>query len=163
MRMRTMVGQARRVLSLVALLSVPASRVVAQREHSPSGVKVGLQLGIGTLVTPVAFVVGGLGSKWVARQAGATEAQESQVAYFGAWGLAGLTTAAIPPLLVRGGNYPTALAGTLAGGAAAGVMVWAGRAMFHDKAGCGVLCTSWGIVAFALPATGATFWYNRSR
>ena len=163
MRMRTEGGQARRLLSLVALLCVPASRAVAQRERSPGGVKIGLQVGVGMVVSPVAFVVGGLATKWVARHAGASEALESRVAYFGAWGLAGLATAAVPPLLVRGGNYPAALAGAVAGGVGAGAMVWAGHAMFRDGARCGILCTSWGVAAFALPATGATLWYNRSR
>jgi hypothetical protein len=151
------------MLSLVVFLSLPARGAIGQQERSPSGVKVGLQIGAGTIVAPVAFVVGGLATKWVVRHAGANEVQESRAAYAGAWGMTGLATAAVPPLLVRGGNYPAALAGTAIGGAAAGVMVWAGRTLFHENARCAVLCTSWGIVTFALPAAGATLLYNRSR
>ncbi|MEP7347994.1 MAG: hypothetical protein ABI877_22185, partial [Gemmatimonadaceae bacterium] len=76
---------------------------------------------------------------------------------------AGLATAAIPPLMVRGGSYPAAVGGVAIGAGAAALMVKSGRAMFRDDAHCGVLCTTWGLAAFALPATGATLLYNRSR
>ena len=163
MRMRARVGKEISRLALLALLGVPATSVLAQREPAPSGVKVGLQITSGTVVAPLAFVAGGLATKWFARRAGAGEPRESSLAYVGAWTLAGLATAAMPPLLVHGGNYPAALAGTAVGGAAAGVMVVAGRAMFHNNAHCGVVCTTWGIATFALPATGAALAYNRSR
>ncbi len=152
-----------RGLSLTVLLGTPATLALAQRQPAPSGLKVGLQVVTGTVVAPVAFVAGGLATKWVARRIGASEQQESSVAYVGAWSLAGIATAAVPPLMVRGGTYPAALVGTALGGAAAGLVILAGRRMFRDDAQCGVLCTSWGLVSFALPATGATLLYNRSR
>ena len=152
-----------RGLTMAALIALSTTRALAQREPTPSGVKVGAQVVTGTVVAPVAFVAGGLSTKWVARHLGANEARESSLAYVGAWTLAGLATAGVPPLIVHGGNYPAALAGTAIGGAAAGVMVWSGRVMFHNSAHCGVLCTTWGIATFALPATGAALAYNRSR
>lgn len=165
MRMKTAVGQALRTTAMTVLIavSIPAMPAGAQRQPTPSGVKVGAQIATGTLVAPVAFVAGGLGTKWVARHLGADEARESRLAYFGAWTLTGLATAGVPPLIVKGGNYPSALAGTVVGGAAATAMVAAGRVMFHNQEHCGVICTTWGIATFALPATGATLGYNRSR
>jgi hypothetical protein len=135
----------------------------AQQENGPSGVRVTAQIVTGTVIAPVAFVAGGLAARNIAQRAGASERTAERVAYVGAWALAGLGTSVVPPLLLRGGNYPASLAGTAAGGAAAAVAVWMGRQLFHGRAHCGVICTTFGIATFALPAAGATVVYNRSR
>ncbi len=144
----------------VFLLSSP---VGAQRSSDPSGVRVGAQIVTGTVVAPLAFVAGGLAARALAVRAGASEDGARNAAYIGAWTLAGVGTSIVPPLLLRGGNYPASVAGTVVGGVAASGLVWAGRRIFHDAARCGVLCTIVGAAAFALPATGATLFYNQSR
>lgn len=160
MRMRAVVVQA---ILWAPMLTVPWSSVWAQQEEDPSGVRVATQIVAATAIGPVAFMGGGLATKWIVHRTGANEARERRAAYVGAWTLTGVATAAVPPLVLRGGNYPAALAGAVVGGAAGGVMVWTGRALFRDRARCGVVCTAWGIAAFALPATGATLLYDRSR
>lgn len=160
---RMVVGRALRALSISVLSAVTTTTALAQRQAAPSGVKVGMEIVTGTVVAPLVFIGGGVTTKWIARRLGATERVESRSAYVGAWTMTGLVTAAVPPLLVHGGNYPAALAGTAIGGAAAAAMVWAGRSMFREAEHCGVVCTVWGVAAFALPATGATLLYHRSR
>jgi len=163
MRTRFVYGPAIGMRTTLLGLFIAAAPVQAQREPAPSGLKVGAQIAAGTVVAPLAFVGGGLATKWVARHLGADEARESSLAYVGAWTLAGLATAGVPPLIAKGGNYPAALAGAALGGAAGAVMVAGGRALFRNNAHCGVICTTWGIATFALPAAGATVLYNRSR
>ncbi|MFN8570509.1 MAG: hypothetical protein U0132_00555 [Gemmatimonadaceae bacterium] len=146
---------------LVALcLTRPAD---AQRAQNPSGVRVGAQIVTATVIAPVAFVAGGLATRALALRAGASEDGARNAAYIGAWTLAGLGASVVPPLLLRGGNYPASAAGTAVGGVASIAVVWAGRHLFHDDARCGVVCTLVGATAFALPATGATLFYNNSR
>lgn len=116
-----------------------------------------------TVVAPAAFVGGGLGARWLASKLGASPDGARKVAYVGAWSLAALGTSVVPPLLLRGGNYTSSLAGTALGGIAGGLVVWVGRIVYADEPGCGVVCTALGLAAFALPATGATILYNRSR
>lgn len=150
--------------ALLALLLVVGSRpVAAQRDSEPSGVRIGAQIAAGSVIAPVAFVAGGLAARGVARRARASEEAARNAAYIGAWTLAGLSTSVMPPLLVRGGNYPASLAGTVAGGAASAIMIWTGRRLFHEDARCGLICSTFGVVSVVLPATGATLLYNRSR
>jgi hypothetical protein len=69
----------------------------------------------------------------------------------------------VPSLIVRGGTYPAAVAGALAGGLVAGAAVWVGRSTFGRAASCNVFCVALGAAVLALPAVGATVAYNRSR
>lgn len=164
MPMRPVDRRAARIALVCALGALaPGRGIRAQQERAPSGITVTAQVVTGTVVAPVAFVAGGLATKWVARHLGADEARERSLAYVGAWTLAGAATAAVPPLFARGGYYMASFAGTAIGGGAAAIMVASGRALFRDSARCGVVCTAWGIATFSLPAAGAAILYNRSR
>ncbi|MFN8582086.1 MAG: hypothetical protein U0163_14075 [Gemmatimonadaceae bacterium] len=147
-------------VAMSVAMAVPA---FAQKAGNPSGVRVGLQITVGSVVAPAGFVGGGLAARALARRAGASEESARTAAYVGAWTVAGLSTSVVPPLMLRGGNYPASLMGTAGGGLAAAAVVWAGRHWFRDDAHCGFVCTTLGVVAFALPATGATIAYNNSR
>ncbi|MBV6520103.1 MAG: hypothetical protein MNPFHGCM_00208 [Gemmatimonadaceae bacterium] len=164
MSMRYVKRWSRRV-SLGCALSalVQGQAVWAQQTKEPDGLKVTAQVAAGTVMAPVAFVVGGLTTKWVARHLGATEARERSLAYVGAWILAGAATAAAPALLEKGGYFMASAAGAAIGGSVAAVMVAGGRALFRNDDRCGVFCTAWGLATFAVPATGAAVVYNRSR
>ena len=156
---RRFLGIASAALSLAA---APGA-ALAQGRSSVGAGRVSAQIAAGTLATPVSFVVGGLGSRWVAEKLGAGDGVARTTAYVGAWTGALVGTAAVPSLVVRGGNYPAALGGALIGGAAAGAAVLLGRGTFGRSASCNAVCVALGVVVVALPAVGATVAYNQSR
>jgi hypothetical protein len=115
------------------------------------------------VLAPLGFLAGGLGTRWVAGHLGASEEGARQAATVGAWAMAAAVTSVAPPLLKRGGAWPHSVGGVALGGAAAGVLIWAGRARYRAADHCRVLCTTLGLAAIVLPSVGATVLYNRSR
>jgi hypothetical protein len=63
----------RRAAVALALLGALSVRGEAQERSTVGAGRVSAQIAAGTLATPVSFVVGGLGSRWVARTLGADE------------------------------------------------------------------------------------------
>jgi hypothetical protein len=151
------------VVALVLACAISPDRARAQAASQPSGGRIAAQVGTGVVLAPVGFLVGGLGARWVVGQLGASEEGARRAANVGAWATAAAVTSLSPPLLKRGGAWPHSVAGVALGGAAAGVLIWAGRARYRGADHCRVLCTTLGAAAIVLPAVGATILYNRSR
>ena len=165
-------GRVGRPLSAIALsLAVLATPGLAQRSPAPpplSGVRVAAQVTSGALTTPLAFLGGGLATRWVAGRLGATERQASRVAYLGAWSTAALATAGVPALIgARGpgtGSYAAALAGALAGGVASYGLIRLNRRGDEDeRRPCRIGCVVSAAGVFLLPSIGATVGFNLSR
>ena len=125
------------------------------------------QVTLGTVGTVAGFVGGGLATRWVARRAGATEGRASQLAMVGAYTGAALVTPVAPVLIGSrdgaSGSYPAALAGTLAGGAASVLLVYAGRHGAFDCRACTPLRWLAGAAIVVLPSVGATVAFDASR
>jgi len=115
------------------------------------------------LATPLGFVAGGLATRWVAYKIGSSDAAAERAAYVGAWTSATLAAATTPALVARGGAWPQAVAGAVAGGVVAAGVVWIGRRVYRPRPRCSFSCALLGAAVFALPAGGATWAYNRSR
>ena len=157
-------------LAAIALgLVLSATPALAQRSPRPlSGARVAAQVTGGALTMPLAFIGGGLATRWVAGRLGATENQASRVAYLGAWSAAALATAGVPALIgARGpgtGSYAAALAGTLAGGIASYGLIRLNRRGDEDeRRPCRLGCIVSAAGVFLLPSIGATVGFNLSR
>ena len=164
------------VALLVASVAMPATvaaqwvapaRLAADAPPDLSGLAVTGQVALGTLGTLGGFVGGGLATRWVARHAGAPEGRASQLAMIGAYTGAALVTPVAPVLIGSrdgaSGSYPAALAGTLAGGAASVLLVYAGRHGAFDCRACTPLRWLAGAAIVVLPSVGATVAFDASR
>lgn len=134
---------------------------------APSVPAVAGQVAVGTLVTPIGYVGGGLATRWVAERLGADEDVARRVAYIGAYSGAALATAGAVELLGRtsrvSGSFPVTVGGAVAGELAAWGVVELGRALYSDGDGCNLICSALGVGAFMLPSVGATVGHALSR
>ena len=151
------------VVALALACAIHPNRAGAQASSQPSGGRIAAQIGTGVVLAPVGFLVGGLGTRWMAGHLGASEEGARRAATVGAWATAAAVTSLSPPLLKRGGAWPHSVGGVALGGAAAGMLIWAGRARYRGADYCRILCSTLGVAALVLPSVGATILYNRSR
>jgi hypothetical protein len=153
---------AARTALAVGLLAAPL--MAQERAPELSSVRVGSQIVVGTLATPVAFIAGGLAAESLARTLGASDSLAKRFAYAGAYTSVWLAAATVPAAIGRDGKYPAALAGSALGMTAAIGLVRLGNWRWdEDRRPCGPLCWALGAVVVALPSVGATIAYDRSR
>jgi hypothetical protein len=153
-------------LAVFVLMSAPA-RMPAQnagKAPSLSAARVTAQLAAGTVATPVAFVVGGLAARRIARAVGAGEATASRAAYAGAYASTWVAAAGLPAVIGRDGRFSHALAGSALGMAAAWGVTRVGNRLYDgDRRACGPFCWTLGALTVVLPSVGATLLYDDSR
>lgn len=160
-------SRVRRVLA-GALLAAAASLPVGAQEEATdprpqSAARVAGQIGVGTLLTPVAF----FGTAWLTDRLFEPDPQHDGVrafqyaaSYTATWAAA----AAGPAMVGRDGRYVAALGGSAAGLGAAFLTARLGNRLYDDgRRSCNLLCWSLGALTIALPSIGATLAYNASR
>jgi hypothetical protein len=150
---------------LVAMsLSVLAGTARAQQEPPPVGAgRAAGQVGAGILGTTVGFVGGGLATRWVATNLGASDDNASSIALAGAYSSAALLTAAGPTLVGPGphahASYWSALGGAAVGGLGSVLLIQINHLVDLGR----IPRVIGGIAVVVLPSIGATIGYNLSR
>lgn len=119
------------------------------------------QVGIGAVLTPVAF----LGVGYVAdRLVAGSGSRQSRFAFAAAYTASVLAGSTGPVLLGRDGKPVAALGGSVAGLGAAVLSVKLGNWLWDDdRRACRLTCWTLGAVTIALPSIGATAAYAASR
>jgi hypothetical protein len=152
---------------VVAVLALLVGRPLdaQRRDEAPplSTARVAGQIGVGVLLTPVAF----FGTAWLTDRLFEPDPQGEGVRrfqYAASYTTTWLAAAAGPALVGGDGRFPAALGGSLAGLGGAFLTARLGNRLFDDgRRSCNVFCWSLGALTVALPAIGATIAYDASR
>jgi hypothetical protein len=153
-----------------ALLAVTfATRAAAQHgQPAVTGGRIAAEVASGMATMPVAFIGGGIATRWVARRFGASDDAAGSAGLVGAYTVAALATALPPTLIGQAGRHATgsylaALAGTAVGGLGSFALIRLNRQTGDTIRPCHFVC----VVSFAgvilLPSAGATTGFNLSR
>lgn len=164
----TRVGGWTGLAALVCLLwGLAGGPLGAQEAPQPlprlSNARVAAQIGLGTVLTPIAF----FGTGWLTDRLFEPDPQGNAVRafqYAASFTAAAAGAAAGPALAGKDGRFESALLGSVAGLGGAFLTARLGNALFDDgRRRCNILCWSLGALTVAMPAIGATVAYNASR
>lgn len=157
-------GLAALILALWGAVGEPlGAQEVAEPLPRLSNARVAAQIGLGTILTPIAF----FGTGWLTDRLFEPDPQGNAVRVFqyaASFTAAAAGAAAGPALAGSDGRFDRALLGSVAGLGGAFLTAKLGNALFDDgRRRCNVLCWSLGALTVAMPAIGATIAYNASR
>jgi hypothetical protein len=155
------------VLALLAcLVFLAAPPLQAQDGEAPprlSSGRVAAQIGVGTLLTPIAF----FGTGWLTDRLFEPDPQGEGVRrfqYAASFTATWLGAAAGPTLVGRDGRFSDALIGSAVGLGGAFLAARLGNTLFDDgRRSCNALCWSLGVLTISLPSIGATIAYDAGR
>lgn len=156
--------------SLLLLPRVSRAQSAVEGDDDPAALgaaRVAGQLATGVLGTPVGFVAGGIGTRWVARSFGAKDETAATWGYIGAWTGSALTTAVGPTLVgSRGaptGSYAAAVGGAIVGGLGSWLLVRLNDRDDGTSGPCHLRCILSTAAIVVLPSVGATVAFDLTR